>query len=307
MPLAYCTWAWDSACAWRTPIPFSGRSATNVITPASRIAPAATGLSRNAVISSARKVNELTTRLVAPSAPPVACIVWLVIVSCSCPSRSRDCTSQEAPVKAWNRFVRSRACTSAAMRAGRIEIGICNRRRTTASANAIAIRVPTPAVRWRTPAWILSLCEEPTRWAAISAISASDPASANPANSELSASATTVPRRSPSSRFSREIVEAPEDASSRWWERSVTARSPGPCTGRTGHMGHTGHPGHTGHTGHDRHATAGQIDRVVPPAIHRGASGTREPVCDDARHEPQKRPDRDGQGRRGEPLDRQAR
>ncbi len=89
IPLAYCTWAWDSARAWRTPIPFSGRSATNVITPASRIAPAATGLSRNAVISSARKVNELTTRLVAPSAPPVACIVWLVIVSCNWPSRSR--------------------------------------------------------------------------------------------------------------------------------------------------------------------------------------------------------------------------
>ena len=104
-------------------------------------------MSANAEITSTLRVNEDVISAVMFITPLVACITWLVIVSCSCPSRSRDCRSQEARVNEWNSRVRNPACTSAAIRAGRIESGNCSSRRTVANTNAIAISVPADASR----------------------------------------------------------------------------------------------------------------------------------------------------------------
>ena len=68
-------------------------------------------------------MKEEVIREVAWRAPPVACATWPVIVSCMCPSRSRDCISHEALVKAPNSSVRSLDWTPAAIRAGRIASG----------------------------------------------------------------------------------------------------------------------------------------------------------------------------------------
>ncbi len=91
-----------------------------------KIAPAAVGLRAIAKPIRITNTSEVLTRLVACSAPPVAWLVWLVMISCSVPSRSRDCTSQEALLKARNTLVRRFCWTSAAIFAGRTEIGHCS-------------------------------------------------------------------------------------------------------------------------------------------------------------------------------------
>ena len=69
--------------------------------------------------SSTRKVIDALMSPVSCIEAPVACITWLVIVSCSWPSRSCDCVPQAARVNEWKIPRRTLACTLALMRAGK--------------------------------------------------------------------------------------------------------------------------------------------------------------------------------------------
>ena len=85
-----------------------------------------------------RNVNEELSSIVAICAAVAACMIWPVIVSWSCPSRSLDWTSQEACTKASKSFIRICIWTVEAIRAGRVDRGITRARRRSVSARATA-------------------------------------------------------------------------------------------------------------------------------------------------------------------------
>ena len=105
--------------------------------------PAATTLSRTADASRIVNVIALMIRPVACSAPTTAWAVWLVMTSCSVPSRSLDCTAHDVRVKARKIIVRWWAPTSVAIRGGTRESGHCSASRMSVSASAIQIILPT--------------------------------------------------------------------------------------------------------------------------------------------------------------------
>ena len=106
-------------------------------------------------------------------------------------------------MKACSRSRRSRACTSAPIRAGRIEIGTCSARRKPVSASATTSSSPTVVSRRSGPMCVCTRRAPVAIAAAICVSSTSIPASAKPEMIELPASIATAPRRSPSSRLSR--------------------------------------------------------------------------------------------------------
>ena len=83
MPAAYFIWAREKPFALRAPALRIGRSSANSVIESTPTINAAIGLSRNAEIISTRncKLEEISE--VVLTAPPTACITWLVIISCS--------------------------------------------------------------------------------------------------------------------------------------------------------------------------------------------------------------------------------
>ena len=108
--------------------------------------------------------------------------------------------------------VRTLACTSAAIRAGSFESGICSTRRRIASPKQMLITVVKPGWMSTGPKWATMVSFLPTSVAAAWAINSSSNDSQKPPTTEKADSANTLPRRSPTRTRTREPIWAADGA-----------------------------------------------------------------------------------------------